>query len=32
VHWHDECYLVTRDGSARLVMGYEDAHTIGDEA
>ncbi len=32
VHWRDERYLVSGDGSARLVAGYERAHTIADEA
>ncbi len=32
VHWRDEHYLVSRDGSARLVVGYDDAHAVGGEA
>jgi len=32
VHWRDRRYLMDRDGSARLVAGYEPARTIGDEA
>jgi hypothetical protein len=31
VHWRDLHYLVSRDGSARLVAGYERARTVGDE-
>ncbi len=31
VHWRDLHYLVSRDGSARLAAGYEQARTVGDE-